>query len=1054
MRLQRLRIILLLFYAVGFLSYSGLQAQITSSGKDFWFTFMQNIDEPNRTYDLKVFISSDVNASGTISVPGKGWSTNFNVSANNTTVLTVPTDVGHMTSSEVIEGKGIRITSNEDINVFAMNYSINTTDGSLILPVNAIGGDYYILTYNPLFHSEFAIVAPENNTTVRIIPSVNTRNGKPAGVPFEVTLQRGQVYQVQSSGDLTGSRVFATSQGKKIAVFGGATCVNIPPGHAACDHLFEQMFPNNTLRRNFVAIPYKTRTKGDTYRILAIRNGTTVTFNGANPVNLNSGQWHELILTNPTYISSNYPISVAQYSHGMNFDGVQNADPFFIMLSPVEQTREDITFEVFNFPNITGNYVNIAALTSCRSQIRLDGAPVTGWTTLSGNPTYSFAQVTVSQGPHRLTAPKDCGFNAYVYGYGSADSYGYSAGVRLDTLSIAVTANTDCAGNETEFFVSSYPYPIVNYQWNFGDGGTSTQAKPRHVYQTGGTYTVRLIVTYDNSERDTVVQQFAIAEPKADFNFTGGECGNRTVVFTDQSTVVGGSITNRDWVFGDGQTSNQLNPTHTYTNYGTYKVRLIITTRNGCTDTVIKDVKVTPPVTTNAPKEYEVCFGSSVQIGGDVLTGSGSYQYSWSPATDLSATNIAKPIASPSVTRTYTVRITDAEGCFKIDTITVIVNPLPAVELGNDVETCLNVPINIGANATSGTGTYSYKWTPATGLNNDNAAIVSATPQSTTKYTVTVTDSKGCVTTDSITVIILPLPEPRITPAGPIDICSCDSVILDAGDGFVAYNWSTNETTRFITVRQTGSYTVTVTDTNGCINTSPPVSVNVIVPEATVTFGNPTYSVSPGETISIPVYISQSAHLDFCNSRNFVMNMSFNKYIMVPANAANQGTFDNEIRRIQLSGTRDSNSDTLLILQFMGTLGHITTSDIVFDSFDWTDCNFDNQTITSRVNLTDLCEEGNITRLFRSPELDVAMLIYPNPVTGETDIKYHFSNDAPAKIFITDITSRMTNTLFEGIVKKGEHNIKYDASKLANGYYLVIITTPSGSVSTIMEVLK
>ncbi len=449
------RIIKILFIALLLFSLNDSKAAVTSTGKEFWFCFMSNIEESGRTFYLKIFITADINASGTVEVPGKGWSTPFTVTANNTTVLEVPTDVGHVVENDAVVNRGVHIVSNNDINVFAMNYSAQTTDGSLILPVTAVGTDYYVMTYTPMFKSEFAITAIEDGTQVRMIPSAATVGGHAAGTAFDINLNKGEVYQVQSTGDLTGSRVISIGPKKKIAVFGGATCVQIPNGVVACDHLFEQMFPNNTLRRNFVTIPYATRTKGDTYRILATRNGTTVNIDGSAPINLNAGQFHETLIGGASIISSNYPISVAQYSNGTGFDGVTASDPFFIMLSPVEQTREDITFEVFNLPTITGNYVNIAAKTSCVSQITLDGAPITGWNTVSFNPIYSWKQISVSQGPHRIQSVKDCGFNAYVYGYGNADSYGYSAGVQLDTLAISLVTNTDCAGKGSEFYVSS-----------------------------------------------------------------------------------------------------------------------------------------------------------------------------------------------------------------------------------------------------------------------------------------------------------------------------------------------------------------------------------------------------------------------------------------------------------------------------------------------------------------------------------------------------------------------------------------------------------------------
>ena len=964
----------LLFVLLLFFSISPLESQITSTGKDFWFNFMHNHETPKRTYDLNIFISSDVDASGTVSVPGRSWSENFTVSANSTAVVKVPTDVGHVTIADAISNQGIHITSDNDINVFAMNYSLNTTDGSLILPTNAIGSSYYILSYEPVTgrNSGFSIVAVENNTTVRIIPSKATTGGHPAGVAYDVTLAQGQVYQVESSDDLTGSRVYALG-GKKIAVFGGAQCVNIPPGYVACDHLFEQMFPNNTLRRNFVAIPYATRKKGDTYRILAIQNNTVVTFNGGSPINLNAGQWQELILKDPTFISSNFPISVAQYSNGTGFDGVTDADPFFIMLSPVEQTREDITFEVFNFPNIKGNYVNIATKTSCTSGIRLDGNPVAGWKVLPGNPVYSYVQVSVTQGHHRLVSSSDCGFNAYVYGYGPADSYGYSAGVRLDTLAINITKNTNCAGAGTEFHVSSSPYPIVQYRWYFGDGDTSSLEKPVHVYQRGGTYTVTLYVTYDNGEKGKVEQNFNITEARANFGYSGGVCGSKTVQFQDQSKVINGKITDWSWDFGDGGSAMGPNPSHEYADYSTYRVILKVTTSQGCED---------------------------------------------------------------------------------YDTLYVEVIEPPTVDLGADVEICLFDSVQIGNTATLGTPPYRYSWTPSTGLSADDEAIVSASPNQTTDYILTVFDANDCEAYDTIRVVVLPLPQPRITPRGPIEICSCDSVMLDAGDGFIDYLWSNGDTTQTTIVNYEGDYTVTVTDTNGCVNTSPPVHVDVIYPQATVTFGTPSYSVTPGGIIDVPVRIVKSMFLDRCNSNNFVLDISFNKYIMVPTGNTPTGVFDNDLRRIQITGKRDPETDTLVILRFMGTLGDVEQSALTVDSFYWTDCDFPEETIASEVNLIGLCEEGGTTRLYRSPSDVMSFMIKPNPMSGESKITFELTDKTPVKIMLIDVARAVSRTLTEKLYEKGEHELLLNVEDLSNGMYLMVLQTPDGTLSILTEVLK
>jgi PKD repeat protein len=1032
-----------------------LNAQITSAGKDFWFGFMSNIIESNRTYQLKVFISSEIGATGTISIPGKAWTQNFTIPANSSITIDVPTNIGHVVTSEVKETQAIHVVSDNDVNVFELNYSAQTSDGGLILPVKALGRDYYILSYAPLgsSHSEFMIAAAYDGTTVRITPSATTRGGKPANVPFDITLNRGDVYQVQSTTDLTGSSVVSIGSQFPIAVFGGAACANIPTNKAACNHLFEQMFPNNTLRRSFVTIPYKTRLNGDTYRILAINNGTNVTFNGGGTLNLNRGQFAERIITNPTFINSNFPIAVAQYSNGTFYDGVTNADPFFIMLSPVEQTREDITFQVANFVTITGNYVNISVLTSCTGSVMLDGVAVTGWSVVPGNTAYSVVQLTVAQGAHRLLSTKDCGFNAYVYGYGSADSYGYSAGVRLDTLAISLTTNTNCAGKETEFFVQSTPYTILKYNWNFGDGGTSTLAKPKHIYANGGDYTVRLIVDYDSGEKDTINSTFTIVEPKAKIAFTGGGCGNPVVNFTDQSLVVGGVISNWDWDFGDAATSTQQNPTHNYAN-GTYTAVLTVTTANGCISRDTITVKVFPPVLTNTKPTQELCFGSSVQIGGDVTSGSGSYVYVWSPSGGLSATNVEKPIANPTITTKYYRTITDKEGCIGKDSVQVIINPLPVINLGADVKTCFNVPIQIGATASAGTPPFDYKWIPATGLSADNIPVVMANPTSSTTYVLNITDSKGCMRSDTIDVTILPLPMPMINPAGPIDICACDSVTLDAGNlGYVKYLWSTGDSSQRIVVRKTNNYTVTVTDTNGCVNASPPVIVRVKDPYAFINLGAPSYSVEAGGLIDVPVYISKSLFLDECNSRNFIADLSFNKFIMVPGLNTPKGVFANDLRRLTLTGTRGT-SDTLTVLHFMGTLGDVITSPITIENFKWTDCNTILTLDTSSVSLSNLCMEGGSPRLFRSPQTAIQLLVNPNPIPDKATIISKVIEDMPVRIMINDLNGRIGSVLFEGLQKEGERLFTHDFSKYPNGTYVITMVTPLGTEAQIVEVQK
>ncbi|MCK4607339.1 MAG: PKD domain-containing protein [candidate division Zixibacteria bacterium] len=128
---------------------------------------------------------------------------------------------------------------------------------------------------------------------------------------------------------------------------------------------------------------------------------------------------------------------------------------------------------------------------------------------------------------------------------------------------------------------------ITSWAWDFGDGGTSDEQNPTHVYETSGGFTVSLMVT-GPCGRDTVTlpDQVVVADsPAASFSALPlSGCATLTVGFTDQST---GENTVWEWSFGDGESSGDQNPVHTYMDAGTYDVSLIVTAVCGGLDTMI-----------------------------------------------------------------------------------------------------------------------------------------------------------------------------------------------------------------------------------------------------------------------------------------------------------------------------------------------------------------------------------------------------------------------------------------------------------------------------------
>jgi PKD repeat protein len=137
---------------------------------------------------------------------------------------------------------------------------------------------------------------------------------------------------------------------------------------------------------------------------------------------------------------------------------------------------------------------------------------------------------------------------------------------------------------------------VVSWQWNFGDGGSSTQRNPTHDYAAGGQYEVLLMVTDDDGAADTRTRTAdpqappppePNREPDADFDV---DCDDLTCAFTDESEDRDGVIVSWHWDFGDGSTSGERNPVHTYGEEGEYDVVLTVTDDDGATDARDREV--------------------------------------------------------------------------------------------------------------------------------------------------------------------------------------------------------------------------------------------------------------------------------------------------------------------------------------------------------------------------------------------------------------------------------------------------------------------------------
>ncbi len=324
---------------------------------------------------------------------------------------------------------------------------------------------------------------------------------------------------------------------------------------------------------------------------------------------------------------------------------------------------------------------------------------------------------------------------------------------------------------------------------------------------------------------------------------TGPYCPGATI----QLNGTGGGT--YSWTGPNGFTSSLQNPTLPATTAASGVYTLSIN-NGGCIATATTTVVVNPLPTVNAGNDVAVCQNQST-----TLTATGASTYTWSPV-------ITNGVAFvPTATTTYTVTGTSAAGCVNTDQVIVTVNPLPTI-VANNVSVCTSGTVTVLA-----TGGNTYSWSPSTYLSAATGASVTFTPGVTTNYTVTGTNTNGCVNTDPVTVTVLA--NAPINAGADAAVCVGASTSLTATGG-VTYTWSpatglsaTTGSTVTANPTATTSYTVVGTDASGCIGTdqvvvtvNPLPTVNAGT-DQTVCVGTPvtltatgatTYSWSPAAT--------------------------------------------------------------------------------------------------------------------------------------------------------------------------------------------------------------
>jgi len=450
-------------------------------------------------------------------INGTTYSKTFFVERDSILSFRLPLEADVPNQSGIVNNNAVVVETDKPVSLFISNYIFNSADVSVVYPKNTLGFEYFALCRSRFpsavqAPSEINIIAVEDNTTIEITPTGNLRDGSLAGVPFEITLQKGQTYHIQSFQEITGTQMRSVRKGqescKPFAVFSGE--MSGPIGASSGDHMFEQLTPAQTWGKEFVTTPIPTRQQYF-IRAVASRNNTLISINGIPVRTLNARQFWDTTLTQAEYITSSEPISMAQFFSQQIGNG--GADPAMALVAPITQFvtgkyefyKPSVINDILNDARPMYSYTAVT-LTANVANLNVNGGFQTSpWTEVPGAPQYSYRSgAENSQDGFVFTATSGFPYAISVYGFSRIGAMGvaYNATMglvpRKESFAINPQVASYCLGFPVDFSITSTD-PNTNWFWNFGDGNTATGSNPTHTYTEPGVYTVILSKDPQNS---------------------------------------------------------------------------------------------------------------------------------------------------------------------------------------------------------------------------------------------------------------------------------------------------------------------------------------------------------------------------------------------------------------------------------------------------------------------------------------------------------------------------------------------------------------------------
>ncbi len=459
---------------------------------------------------------------------------------------------------------------------------------------------------------------------------------------------------------------------------------------------------------------------------------------------------------------------------------------------------------------------------------------------------------------------------------------------------------------------------------------------------------------------------------------------------------------------------------------GTYRFVCRVTNTARCpafTDTIVVRIHARPTI---EPRQFALCYGDPIRLDSIVINGTRPFRYQWIGDPPPSDPTIESPVVHPQQTTTYTLRITDANGCSAEQSFPVIVLPisqLPISIMGKHTfcdgdSTILKIPDNLGW----------IVWN--TGEQSPQISV-----RTSGKYHARVRLPSGCEgSTDTVEIRVHLLPKPAIT---------FDGTQLRTTAEYERYQWFLDghplpgATDRSLEPPRVGTYTVAV-DSLGCSGISAPLDITLSA-QTHLTVESATAAI--GERVRIPIRLETSQQLERLGVYRLTLRLRFNASVLYLLSITGPGIERSSLEQSRgdtstlTLTTTNLSSDTLVVLDFLTVWGNAESSRIAIETVEWGSPAVSTTWTDGNVQLLGFCRAG-ATRLFEDTEEFGIRSTVPHPASDAVTIVIGTIEDSMHTIELCSTDGRRS-TLFRENLLAGTYAVSVDVSALPQGYYIL-----------------